>query len=396
MNESHPAAAKGPGEELLRPDSARTLPPGTPFVRSHSAAGFTLTEVLIAGSIAAMLATAMVSVLSQFSTLAEDTYAERRLNQQLQRATGLMRKDVSQARQILTTGKYLILISADEDTIAYRPAGAALDTLLRYGPGATPAVIATALDTFWVASHAIGIPGLCERMVPDTSQVTIQECDESDMDELVDGGGCDEWDLKEREIKDDHWIAEQFWDTGDHASFGEASVLVVNRKSEVEVDLILDIYLGNGPGGYPGTLLAQGRIPKGNITTAWAWHTCGLTTIVDQPVVDGVVYWLLARHDGSGGSTYAGHVQWGEAKSCDYGPPSNGMCYWKTDNAGGEWKDANAYRETLFRVTSPVYSTKLAIVTEDLPDTLGVSYELVLSDGETSTRSEGFIALHNR
>ncbi len=343
-----------------------------------------------------MLATAMVFVLSQFSTLAEDTYAERQLNQQLQRATGFIRKDVSQARQILTTGKTLILISADEDTICYRPAGADADTLLRYLPSEAPAVVATAMDTFWVASHSIGIPRTYEKMVADTSIVLAQKCEEADMWTLAGSGDCDGWDQNKREIKDDHWAGEQFWGTPDLDGFSEASILVINDKSAVEVDLILEVYLGNGPSGYPGTLLASGRIPKEDIEETWTWQTTSLTTLVDQPVVAGETYWLVARPDGSGGSSYAGDVQVGKLKGCDEAPSSNYMCYRESGDAGARWKSASAYEELLFKVMGYTIGTKPAIVTEDVPDTLGVGYELVLKDGDTSTRSEGFIALYNR
>ncbi len=354
-------------------------------------------EVLIAGSLSALLGAALIYLLSHFADLSGQLTVDRGRQAELQRATSLLRKDVSQAAGILEAGDgRLLLHSPDGDSLYFALGGATADTLFRYITGQTPAVVATGVDSFWTARETITIPRWREAELPETTLVVASQCDEQDMDAQASSGGCDGWDAKKRGIEDTEWAGAQFWDTAEHPGFVWAEVKLFNDESAVEVDLILQLHRNDGPFGYPGTLLARGRIPKDNLTKTWAWHGCPLTSVTPHTVTAGATYWLVARPDGAGDDTYAGDIQFGETKGCDWNPQANGKCYGKTDNAGGTWQETDKLtKELIYRVYGPVYTSKLKEVVQNDSDPIGVSYALVLTHGDSSSRSEGFIALRN-
>ena len=382
-----------------------TGPPPSPSLpnpgpgASRASSGFTLVEVLIASTLSAILGSALIYLLSHFATLTDDLNAGRALQRDLQRATSLLRKDVSQATAVLEAGPgRLLLLSAAGDSLYYALSGASPDTLVRYVKGQSPAPVATGVDTFWTTAQTITIPRWRETNVPETTLVVSSQCDQDDLDELADSGSCDDVDLRRWRIEDEHWAAAQFWDTEDQASFDYAEVMVRNSDEEdgLDEDLILEIYKNDSSYGYPGTLVARGRIEKDEITPGWSWHGCELTMQIEEPVVAGATYWLVVRHDGSGNSSYAGSIRWGEVDDCDWSPQSNAKCLGLTTDGGQTWTETNELdRELLYRVYSPAFTTTFKEVVQNDTDTIGIAYALKLGQGNKEGRSEGFIALHN-
>ncbi len=366
---------------------------------SSSSRGFTLVEVLIASSISALLAVAMVDLLAGVFNLSRGLRERDDIRRDAQLAVSLIRRDLSQATNILSAGGgTLILVTAAGDTVRHARIPSTSDTLARQVGTATARTIATHLDSLSFELHTVSHPFTSEVPLGCSVENTVAGFAEGDWDEWVEHTSCDYDNRVERRIKDREWCAEEFWPTESFDSFSHASLRVrAKDKNPPDVDILVKVYAANpiSP-NYPSTLLAQGSISHLTLTSDYRWKEVALTPIGSTPVTAGAHYWIVWSANGSGTYSYAGHIQYELLKNCTFGDlPDNGMVYRQSDNAGTSWDTALHRREAFFSVKGLQTVTRLTEVASAVAETLGVTYRLSLGQNGLEERRVGYVALHN-
>ncbi len=368
-------------------------------VDSRQHAGFTLVELLIAGAVAAILAGAMAYLLSDVLHLASTVRASHDLRREGGRAVSLIRSDVSGAGRILAAaGDSLLLVTLAGDTVHYSPDPLAPDTLRRK-LGAVSGAVSADLDSAQFRIHTAPRTKTLEEMVPVPYEVLHVSFEPGDWDAWAATNNCWMYETQEYEIEDRKWCAQEFWEYPPCFGFTRASVRVrAKDRIPPDVDLILEIYEAtSGAGGSPDRLLGHGKISRHDLTAEYEWHTADLLSLVSDPVYPEGHYWLIARPDGQGASSYAGHLEHQLMAGCLGGSfPQNGMCFRESSNAGSSWASGSYTKEAFFRVYALQSVDRLTEVTRSLTDTLGISYTLSFRNGDEEIRRVGFVALRNR
>jgi prepilin-type N-terminal cleavage/methylation domain-containing protein len=362
------------------------------------ARGFTLVEVLVAASITALLSVALAHLLSLVLDLTRTVRAKDDLRRDAQLAVALVRRDVSQARAILSaTEGAMALVTDAGDTVHYALDLTADGVLERWVNHGTRQTVAAAVDTAAFALRSVSRPYTDERMSTVTADARVAKFEPGDWDQWVARTICDYDTRLERKIGDSRWCAEEFWPTEGFDALTRAALRIKARDQyPTQVDVLIRVYTADVVTGYPSLLLAEGRIPKASVTQAYTWIEVPLTTITLTSIVAGGHYWIIFRHDGTGSNTYAGHVEVERLKNCDPGDPLNNyMFYRQSDNAGGWWDSPSHLRETFFRLYGQRTANQLVDQTQTIVGKLGIDYRIALRrDSEREYRA-GYLALHN-
>ena len=356
--------------------------------------GFTLVEILIAATLAALLAAALTEILYGALDLSREMSQDDALNRDMLLVVAKFREDIEEADRVLSISPTtLVLIAQNGDTLRYEWSGASADPLLRQVNGGTKRAIAGRVDNLTFALQTSSRPFTHERdaLVPTVKLAC--KFDDDDASDWVSWYGCTD-EYHERRIQDDDYAAEQMWATGNHDRFIGARVCMKAKDHDpVEVSLLVEVYrAGPLPDECPGTLLAEGILDRFAMNSNWEWRWVDLTTVLEAPVVAGQTYWLLLRPDGAGGSSYAGTVRYVRLKNCD-SYPGNGMCLRRSNDFGATWDGPYVDYEMYFRVYASHDVWKLTEVTEDITDTLGIAYQLSLLGNEGNEERAGFIAM---
>ncbi|MCK4305110.1 MAG: hypothetical protein KAY24_12805 [Candidatus Eisenbacteria sp.] len=355
---------------------------------------------MIASAIAALLATAMVNVFSNAFDLSQMVRQGEGIRRDAQLSVSLLHRDISCAKRLLAVSPTCLdLLSADGDLIRYKWSGASSDSLCRQVNGGALRAVAADVDTLCFNLYTVSRSYTSEKCLPDTLEKIVVKFEEGDWDAWVASTDCEYRDRGQRRVQDDDWCAEEFWEPPeDFAAFSRTALRVIAKDHlPAQVDLLVEVYEADtSPDAYPGTLLAEGRIDRNSLTALYEWYEVSLTTVDSTPIAAGGHYWLVLRPDGSGGNSYAGHIQRERIKDCDPGEwPQNGMCYRESDNEGTSWKAQRIDEEVFYRLHGFQVTPKLTEVTETVADTIGVSYLLTLKRNGEMERRAGFVALHN-
>jgi hypothetical protein len=156
------------------------------------------------------------------------------------------------------------------------------------------------------------------------------------------------------------------------------------------------VYRAGGLAGYPALLLAEGRVPRLSVPSAYAWIDVPLTTIDPTPIAAGGHYWVVLRNETTGGNTYAGHIEYERLKDCSSDDlPDNHMYYRQTDDAGGSWDSQLHRREMFFRLYGSHAPGELVETTRTLSERLGVDFRLALHRDQEREYRAGYVAMHN-
>jgi prepilin-type N-terminal cleavage/methylation domain-containing protein len=361
--------------------------------------GFTLVEVLIAATISTLLLTALVQILDGAFEISLATRRQDALLRDAQRAVALVRRDVSQARRIVSAGAGgLTLVDESGHTVLYALASAGSDTLVRRVDGGTPSPIAGGVTGLDFALSTVSRPLVEEQVAGVTVELPIASFLEGDWDDWIAQTSCAYEARGDRKVEDRAWCAEEFWDTPAGLTFTRASFRAAAKDHfPAEVDLVVEIYAANGL-GLPGTLVAQGKLSRTIFAAkdVYQWCEVALVPVGSQPIPAGGHYWLVLRPSTTGTKSYAGHIEYERLKSCQIGEwPSNSMSYRSSDNAGVSWT-AQTSRHELFYVARGLQALQLLTeVTQTVADTVGVSYRLACEGQGESTCRDGFVALHD-
>ncbi len=368
-------------------------------VDSRLRAGFTLVELLIAGTVAAILAGAMAYLLSDVLHLASTARASHDLRREGGRAASLIRSDITGAARILAAaGDSLLLVTLAGDTVRYSPDPTAPDTLRRL-QGSVSGAVSAGLDSAQFRVHTAFRTNTREEMAPIRRELLHVSFEPGDWDAWAASHNCWMYEPREYEVSDQKWCAQEFWESPSCFGFTRASVRVRARdKIPPDVDMILEIYEASaGAGGHPDRLLGHGKISRHDLTAEYEWHTVNLLSLAPDPVFPEGHYWLVVRPDGDGASSYAGHLEYQLMAGCLSGSfPQNGMCFRESNDAGKTWGSGSYTKEAFFRVYAWHSVDRLTEVTRTLTDTLGISYTLNFRSGDEEVRRVGFVALRNR
>jgi hypothetical protein len=314
-------------------------------------------------------------------------------------AVTLLRRDLSQSRRVLAAGNGSCAMLSDAgDTIRYGLGIQTAGALERRVNAAAPQIVAAAVDTASFALRTVARPYTLEQVGPVSQETLAAKFEPGDWDEWVARTSCNYELRAERKIGDSRWSAEEFWPIENYDVLTRAALRVKARDMfPTQADLLILVYEAAADGaGYPSRLLAQGRISRLSVTRVYSWIEIPLVSASPSPIVAGGHYWVVFRHDGAGGGTYAGHVEVERLKDCTAEDlPDNRMIHRQSDNAGSTWDNPLHRRETFFRLFGRRTADTLVDLTPTLTDTLGVDYRLALrSNGEREYRA-GFVALHN-
>jgi hypothetical protein len=345
------------------------------------------------------LLTALVQVLDGVFDLSLATRRRDALLRDAQRAVALVRRDVSQARRILSANASgLTLVDESGHTVLYALAAAGSDTLVRRVDGGTPSPIAGGVTELGFALATVARPFTDEYVAGVTVELPIAAFREGDWDDWIAQTSCAYEARGERKVEDRAWCAEEFWDTPAGLSFTRASFRAAAKDHfPAEADLMVEIYAAS-LSGLPGTLVAQGKLARTDFAAkdVYQWCDVALVPVGARPIPAGGHYWLVLRPSTTGSKSYAGHVEYERLKNCQLTEwPSNGMCFRSSDNAGVSWT-AQTSRYELFYVAWGLQALQLLTeVTQTVADTVGVSYRLACEGQGESTYRGGFVALHN-
>jgi len=359
-------------------------------------AGFTLVEVLLAGAISALLLTALVALFHGALDLSRTLQARDALTRDADRAIALLTRDVGSAAEILAAGQdSLVLVATSGDTIRYALNPAARDTLYRQTGQGTLQPVAVGCDSLVCAAYAIKRPFTTERLVWVTNEQLIFSFEPGDWDPYLTCCDCQYESRAYARAKDEDWVGEEIWGQKGCQQLTRIAFRAQSKEMPVpEVDLVVEVYTAGGGNGYPETLLAQGKLSRFELTSETRWHEVPLVTVAPMPIEAGETYWVVWRPPHSGGSTYAGDIQYERIKDCDEWP-QNGMCLRTTGDAGDDWSSGNYRHDAFFRLYGVTPVQRLAEVTDTLADTLGVSFRLAMREGEESEYRSGFAARQN-
>ncbi len=355
--------------------------------------------MLLAATISALLAGALVHLFAGALDLSRTARQQASERQDAQLAVSLLHHDIRQATRVLKAGDGLLtLLGASQDTIFYGWSAAGTDTLARWTSGDTPQVLAGAVDSLRFSVQTVTRPFTTELLLPDTSEAVVMSFYPGDWDEWIGQTVCEYESRGDRRIEDKKWCAEEFWPDENFNAFSRVTFVVWAKDHfPAEVDLIVEVYEADSDWPwYPATLLAAGGISRLALTEEPAWHETTLTLVTNKPIVAGGHYWLVLRPDGSGGGTYAGHVELERVKNCDEGQwPGTEYRYRKSDDGGTKWSDETNLKDFFFDIRGWQTRQKLTEVTTQVVDTLGVIYRLKIGAAEEPERRAGFVALED-
>jgi len=362
------------------------------------ARGFTLVEVLLAAAIAALLSAALVHVLYGVLDLSEAARGADTACRDARLAVSFLERDVRDAERILQIGAgTLVLLTAAGDTVSYAWDPAAGDTLRR-SAGGGPAVLAAAVDSLTLSLHTVSRPYTLETLQTILVPRPVESFSPGDWDQWIADTYCDYESREDKRVKDKEWRAEEFWTDEKLVAFTRAAVRAAAKEVKPPpVDLLVCIYKANGSAPYyPGLLVAQGRIDRMSLGTSYAWREAALTMLSADTIPAGGRFWVVLRPDGSGTSSYAGHIEVERVKNCYIGQwPGTAFHYRESTTGGTTWSDRTDQKDAFFAVDGLRADRKLAEMTATLADTLGVSYFLRLASPEGPERRAGFIARYD-
>jgi prepilin-type N-terminal cleavage/methylation domain-containing protein len=362
------------------------------------ARGFTLVEVLLAMAITALLSVALAHLLSLVLDLTRTVRAKDDLRRDAQLAVSLVRRDVSQARSILSaTDGALALVTAAGDTVHYALDTAGEGALERWVNHGTHRTVAAAVDTAAFALRNVSRSNTSEQMRTVSADTRVMKFEPGDWDEYVSRSSCKYDSRQERKIGDYRWCAEEFWPTESFDALTRAALRIKARDQyPTQADVLIRVYTADAFTGYPSVLLAEGRIPKASVTQAYTWIEVPLTMTTVASITAGGHYWIVFRNDGTGTGTYAGHVEVERLKDCDTDElPNNLMYYRASDNAGGWWDSQSHLRETFFRLYGQRTASELIAQTQTVVGKLGIDYRIALRRDNQREYRAGYLALHN-
>lgn len=354
--------------------------------------------MLLAASITALLSVALAHLLSLVLDVSRVVRARDDLRRDAQLATSLIRRDVSQARAILTaTDGALDLVTAAGDTVHYALDAAADGTLDRWVNHGTPRTVATAVDTAAFALRNVTRSYAEEQVTTVSGESRVAKFEPGDWDVWVARTDCDYNSRLERSIGNYRWCAEEFWPTESFSGFTRAALRIKARDMyPTQADVLIRVYTADATLGYPSVLLAEGRIRIASVTTSYAWVEVPLTTTAVTTITAGGHYWIVFRNDGVGYSTYAGHVEVERLQDCDSDDTmDNLMVYRSSDNAGGWWDTGVDTRETFFRLYGMRAASQLVAQTRSFADPLGIDYRIALRRDDQREYRAGYLAMHN-
>lgn len=356
----------------------------------------TLVEVLIAATIAAVLAVALTHIFSSVLAVSREATAGRSLDRQAQFAVGRLRQDVSSARRVLSvTGTTLSLQALDGSLVSYTLAGG--DSLHRRVNAGTWRLVATDVDSLALGIETISRPYTREAMLPDTVETFLRSFVPGELDSWVASTHCVYEARGERRIQDNDVAAVQFWSQpAGCIAFSRVEVrLKAKDHNPTQKDLRARVYQADAM-GWPGTLLAQGVLPRLSVPASYAWVSIPLTPLVHGAIDPSGTYWLILSSTGTGIASYAGHFEYERIKDCWLGEwPVNSASYWESGDGGSTWSGGSYNHDGFHRLYGLTVGLRLTEVTETLTDTLGVTYALVLGQGGEAQRRAGYIALYN-
>ncbi len=367
-----------------------------PAVSARGQAGVTLVELLIASTIAAMLAVAMANIFSSVLEVARTAQAGRTVERQAQMAIGRLREDVSSARRVVAiTATSLDLQATGGSLVSYALVGA--DSLQRSVDGGPWRLVTTGVDSLALGLQTVARSFTREEMLPDTVEALMRSFQPGDLDAWVASTHCDYEPNGKQSMHDNDWAAVQFWSQpAGFFAFSRVEVrLAALEHNPPEMDVRARIYQSN-VSGWPGILVAEGTASRLLVPASFGWVSISLTPIVYGTISPTGDYWLILASTGVGHSSYAGHFEYGGVDNCWVGEwPVNDACYRETADGGGHWTSSDYEYDGFHRIYGLTSSLRLAEVTETLTDTLGVTYALVLRQGEEAEQRAGFIALYS-
>ena len=316
-----------------------------------------------------------------------------------QLAVALLRNDIGSARRVarLEEGA-LELVSASGESIRYTwdPWAELPDTLWRTVEDQDPAPVAAGIDSVSFMLETVSRPYTVESDQPVVREKTIASFAPGDWDAWIASTPCVYDARGERKIDEHKWCAEEFWTTEDFTTFSRAAVRAAAKdKIPPDEDLLVRVHLANPIAPrYPGTLIAQGVIPRASLTDSYEWHEITLTPVSVTPIPAGGLYWIVFSPKNLLPASYAGHVEYENISGCLAGGwPGTDIHYRESDDAGVKWSLRTQSKEAFFQVTGLQATLRLTEITQTLADTLGVSYAFKVEAGEEPQRSAGFIAL---
>lgn len=344
-----------------------------------------------------MLAVAIGHIFANVLEISRAAQAGRTVERQAQMTVGRLRDDVAGARQVLAvSGTTLDLLAADGSLVSYTLAGS--DSLRRRVNGGAWRLVAADVDSLELGIQTVARPYTRETMLPDTVESRMRGFEPGDWDALVSSTDCDYLPRGERRIQDDDYVMIQFWQqTAGFFAFSRVQVRMrAIDHNPCESDLWVRVQKEDA-WGWPGTVVAQGILSRLSVPAGgYNWVSIDLTPVVFEPVVDGINYWLVFRSSGSGSNSYAGHFEYERIEDCDHGEwPVTNANFWYTTNGYSGYSGGGSDWEGFHRLYGLTTTPRLAEVTETLTDTLGVTYALVLRQGEEIERRAGFIALYS-
>jgi hypothetical protein len=256
--------------------------------------------------------------------------------------------------------------------------------------------VATAGDTAAFVLRGVSRPYTDEHMSTVTADARVAKFEPGDWDQWVARTSCDYASRVERKIGDSRWCAEEFWPTESFDLLTTAALRIRARdRYPTEVDVLIRVYTSDASGN-PSALLAEGRIPKASVLPAYGWVEVPMTMMSPDALIAGGHYWIVFRHDGTGYSTYAGHVEVERLQDCGTEDlPANYLCYRQSDNAGGWWDAQSDLRETFFRLMGRRTASQLVDQTQTIAGTLGIDYRIALRRDSDREYRAGYLALHN-
>lgn len=355
--------------------------------------GLTLVELLVSGTLAAMVLVAAVALsLAVFDATLEDPDAIL-LEADARRFELLLRGDVSRAVDVVSLTPWALdLLAADGDTIRYAWDGVPGSDVTRTIAAVT-GVVAAEVDSLRFQALTATQPLTTETFGLTEIVGTAVSYDFGDLTAYTDTTGCWNYSMGTNKIQGRYQVGVTFDATADHDTLITASVRVAAiDQFPPAIDTAVEVYTASEAGGLPDTLLASGTLAAASVTPAYAWHDVPLTMTGNGGLEMGRSYWILLRINGTG-PAYAGTVEWEAFADCTTGEgPDNGLVFRQTGSTGN-WLAADTSKDMPIALTSRSRVFGVTEITQTLTPVTSIDYALALvGDGHDAARA-GTIAL---
>jgi len=358
-------------------------------MRTH--AGYTLVELLLAVTLGALLVVALHGTLGTALRVTDAVDATDRVRADADQLHRMLTDDLRGGAVRALGSRELALTTADGDSVRYAWSGIAGDPV-SVARGAGPvSLLAERATHLRFELHTLTRTHPVETLVPDSQAVTLARFVPGDWDEHVAGGDCAYAGRGRVEVTLTTWVAVRL--AAPHPVMRLDSVRVRLDHGLLPPTSFLRATVHRASGGLPetpGPQLAGGTLSPADVPASPAWRTIPLTPSVADTVATDEILWVVFSTPGVGS---AGRVEL-EQVSCSGAPPAvPGDLVTRITTTGGlGWTAPDPTRMAFIELLGLGVDDVLVRVPTPVVDTLGVTYELRLGDGDTEEVRSAHVA----